>query len=158
MTGIEFVVGYLVAWAVRKGRRVGHRADAEVDQALDAGMDRLHDLIADKLGPDPALTQLETEAAAGATTPRTEQRVRLAVEDAGEKDPEFAARLDALVAEIRQADTARGGGAVAGDHGVAVGGNVDIHAEHGAAAAFTMGSVTIGGERPDPHQPGQPTR
>ena len=110
MTGIEFVVGYLVAWAVRKARRVGHRADAEVDQALDTGMDRLHNLIADKLGPDPALTQLETEAAAGATTPRTEQRVRLAVEDAGEKDPEFAARLDALVAEIRQAETARGGG------------------------------------------------
>jgi hypothetical protein len=152
MTGIEFVVGYLVAWAVRKARRVGQRTDTEVDRAIDAGMDRLHDLIARKLGSDPALTQLETEAAAGATSPRTEQRVRLAVEEAEVQDPQFAAQLEALVAEIRQAETARGDGAVA------VGGNLDIHAEYGSAAAFTMGRVTIGGERPDPHPPGQPSR
>src|SRR4051812_21131359 len=119
MTGIEFVVGYLVAWAIRKVRRVGERADGEVDKAIDAGVERLHDLIAAKLGPDPALTQLETEAAAGTTTPRTEQRVRLAVEDAGEKDPQFAARLQELVADLRRAEAARGGCVRAGDQSVA---------------------------------------
>ncbi|KOV30997.1 hypothetical protein ADK60_15850 [Streptomyces sp. XY431] len=37
--------------------------------------------------------------------------------------------------------------------GLAVGGNVDVRADHGSAAAVTMGSVTLGNpSRPGPHQ------
>ncbi|MEU3878137.1 hypothetical protein AB0E87_30355, partial [Streptomyces sp. NPDC029704] len=41
----------------------------------------------------------------------------------------------------------------AGRSGLAVGGNVDVRATHGSAAALTMGNVTLGNpSRPGPHQ------
>jgi hypothetical protein len=44
------------------------------------------------------------------------------------------------------------GGVSAGQGGQAVGGNVDIRADHTSAAAWNMGSVTLG----NPPQPGSP--
>jgi vacuolar-type H+-ATPase subunit H len=112
MTGLDLVVGYLAAWAWRKARRVAGRADAEVDHMLDAGMDRLHELVATRLAGDPALRRLEDEAAADPKVPavreRTRDRVRLALEDAAEADPEFAGRLEELVAEVRAAERRSG--------------------------------------------------
>jgi len=136
MTGIELAVGYVAAWVWRKARRIAGRADAEVDQALDAGMDRLHQLVSTKLAGDRALAQLETEAASNldteSVTPRTRQRVQLALEDAAEADNDFATRLNDLIAQFRKAEGPRG--VVAGQHGLAVGGDVDIRAE-GASVA-----------------------
>src|SRR5512142_974694 len=66
VVGLELVAGYLVAWVVRKARRAGQGLDAEVDHVMDAGLDRLHEVIADKLGDDPAVTKLEVEATGGA--------------------------------------------------------------------------------------------
>ncbi|MGW5580543.1 chromosome partitioning protein [Micromonospora chokoriensis] len=98
--GIELVAGYLLAWAVEKARHVGRRADGEVDRVLDAGMDRLHDLVSDKLGDDPALAALEREAANGVNNGRTQQRVQLAVEDAADADAAFADRLRTALREL----------------------------------------------------------
>lgn len=43
--------------------------------------------------------------------------------------------------------------ASAGQSGLAVGGNVDVRADHGSAAAVTMGNVTLGNpSQPGPHQ------
>ncbi len=148
MVGVELVVGYLVAWAVAKARRIAGRADTEVDAALDAGMDRLHDLVAAKLQGEPALAKLESDAVAGNKNRRTRDRVQLAVEDAVEEDPEFGERLAEALAAVRQAD-AGAGATVTGDHGVAVRGDVDIHAEHGSAAAVAMRDVSVG-RPPDP--------
>ncbi|MFJ4184933.1 hypothetical protein [Kitasatospora sp. NPDC089509] len=151
MTGVEIAVGYVFAWAVRKARRVAGRADAEVDRTLDAGMDRLHDLVGRKLGEDPALRKLTEEADAGLAEPseRTRRRVQDSLEEAVEQDPGFARALERAVEELRAADRAAGG-VSAGDAGTAVGGNVDIRADHGSAAAWTMGDVTLG----NPPQPG----
>ena len=82
VTGVELLLGAVIGWAVRKARRVGGRVDGQVDEALDAGVDRLGELVAGKLGADPALVKLESEAAAGEVSQRTRDRVRLAVEDA----------------------------------------------------------------------------
>ena len=105
MTGIEVVVGYLAAYAWRKARRIAGRADAVVDQGLDAGMDRLHEMVADKLGLDPALQQLETQAGsdleAVKVPERTIERVRLALLDEVEKDPGFGTGLEELVARLQ---------------------------------------------------------
>lgn len=153
MTGVEIAVGYVFAWAVRKARRVAGRADTEVDRTLDAGMDRLHDLVGRKLGEDPALRKLAEEAEAGLAEPseRTRRRVQDSLEEAVEQDPGFAQALEHAVEELRAASrAAAGGGVSAGDEGVAVGGNVDIRADHGSAAAWTMGDVTLG----NPPQPG----
>ena len=59
-TGV--IVGYVIAWAVRKARRAGGRLDTEVDAAMDAGLDRLHEVVAAKLGADPAWVDLRDEA------------------------------------------------------------------------------------------------
>lgn len=107
MVGLELVAGYLVAWGVRKLRRVGKRLDEEADGAIDAGLDRLHEVIAEKLGGDPALGRLEAEVSQGLEPgERTLRRVRDAVEEAAEDDPEFGARIEALLTRLEEA---RGG-------------------------------------------------
>lgn len=141
--GFEAVVGFLIAWVARK---MGRRVDIEVDRAMDAGLDRLHNVVAAKLGKDPALEKLRAEAdEAGEVGPRTQARVRMALEEAAEQDPVFAAALDAELRTL-QRDTDQ---ASAGDHGVAVSGGV--HAADGGVAigGVTGGSVSFG-ERRDP--------
>lgn len=115
--GIEIAVGFLIAWVVRKAGRVGRRVDTEVDQVLDAGLDRLHDLVVAKLGGDPALEKLQSEAGeSGEVGARTQARVRLALEEAAEQDLAFAAEFEAAVAQVQAAQ--RGdGGAAAGERG-----------------------------------------
>ena len=100
MIGLELVAGYLAAYALRKARRTGKRVDREVDYVLDGTLDRLHEAIREKLGDDPAVQKLQREAETGEATPRTAQRVTLAVEDAAEADREFAERLRGLLREL----------------------------------------------------------
>ncbi|MEW1777109.1 hypothetical protein [Streptomyces sp. NPDC086777] len=154
MTGIEIAVGYVFAWAVRKAKRVAGRADQEVDRTLDGAMDRLDDLVRRKLGEDTALQRLTLEAADGRDEPseRSRRRVQLALEDAAEQDLAFAEALERALRELQA--LSRGTGQVsAGGGGPAVGGNVDIRADHGSAAAWTMGDVTIG-DAANPSRPG----
>ncbi|MGW2525188.1 hypothetical protein ACWC09_51310 [Streptomyces sp. NPDC001617] len=144
MVGVELAVGYVFAWAVRKARRVGGRADAEVDQALHAGMDRLHELIAAKLGQDPALERALEEAESGRKelSERTWRRLVDSLEDVAERDPAFAEALEELVNKL-QAVVADGEVSASSD-GQAIGGNVDIRADGGSVAALKTGDVTIG--------------
>ncbi len=155
MTGLEVVVGFLVAWVVRKGRRVAGRVDAEVDQALDASLDRLHEVVVGKLGRDPSVEKLHAEVEqSGAASPRTQDRVRLALEDATEGDSDFATALQAALTRVQTVQGA--GGATAGHQGVAISG--DVRADHGGVAfgGVTGGSVSLEGERRDPSSPGRP--
>jgi hypothetical protein len=94
-------------------------------------MDRLHQLVSEQLGEDPSLAKLQEEAAEGTENPRTEQRMRLAIEEAVEGDRGFAAELDRIVAEL-QAQTP--GSAAAGEHGLAAGRDVNIQASGGGVA------------------------
>jgi hypothetical protein len=100
---------------------------------MDAGLDRLHDMVSRRLGGDPALARLSAEAAErGEVGGRTRQRVALAVEEAAERDPGFAAAVSELVAHLR-AD---------GDGPMLVAGSVDIRASgHGVAAGVIDGQV-----------------
>jgi hypothetical protein len=151
MIGIEVAVGFLIAWVVRKAGRVGQRVDTEVDQAMDAGLDRLHDLVAAKLGGDPALEKLRGEASeSGEVGARTQARVRMALEEAVEQDPTFTAEFEAAVAQVQAMQRGDGGVSV-GERGVAVAGGV--HADHGGVAVggVTGGSVSLGERRDPPH-------
>ncbi|MEV7146712.1 hypothetical protein AB0O05_09515 [Streptomyces sp. NPDC093084] len=116
MMGVEVAVGYVFAWLVRKAGRVAGRADGEVDRGLDAGMDRLHVLVSRKLGQDPALERAREEAEAGQEelTGRTRRRLTDSLEDAVERDGQFAAALEQLVEQLQAMDTAAN--AAAGDH------------------------------------------
>jgi hypothetical protein len=58
---------------------------------------------------------------------------------------EEASQLRELIALAQSA-----GGVAAGDGGISIGGNVDMRAEGGSAAALRMGKVNIG----NPPQPG----
>jgi hypothetical protein len=103
MVGLELVAGYLAAWGVRRLKSVGKRVGAEVDEAVDVGLDRLHDVIAAKLGPDPALVKLEAEVSQGAEpSDRTLRRVQDAVENAVEEDPGFGAVIEPLLARLAE--------------------------------------------------------
>lgn len=144
VTGVEIAVGYLCAWLVAKARRVAGRADAEVDRGLDAGMDRLHELVSGALGEDPALERAAEEADAGEVSVRTRRRLTDALDEAVEQDGELAAALRQVLGEVREVS--------ADGDGIAVAGDVGIHAEGGSAAALRMGDVTIG----NPPVPGPP--
>lgn len=144
MTGLEVAVGWLIAWAVRKAGRAGKRVDAEVDQAIDAGLDKLHNLVAAKLGTDPALEKLQIEAAeTGEVGTRTQARVRLALEDAVDEDPAFRAAIEKSVSELKSAG---------GSHNVVIHG--DVRSDHGGISigGVTGGQVNLG----DPRQPDRP--
>jgi hypothetical protein len=146
--GLELVVGFLIAWAARKARRVGERVDAEADRLLDVGLDRLHDVVVGKLGGDTALARLESEASeAGEASTRTKARVRLALEDVVEDDPDFAAQVQEALTQVQAV-----AGAHATAHGIAIGG--DVRADTGGIAigGVTGGRVSIG-DRPDPPEP-----
>ncbi|MFG2951826.1 hypothetical protein [Streptomyces adustus] len=113
---MEIAVGYVCAWLVGKARRVAGRADAEVDRGLDAGMDRLHDLVSRKLDQDPALERAREEVESGQQelTERTRRRLTDSLEDAVERDEQFAAALKELVEQLQAKDPA--GEVAAGDH------------------------------------------
>jgi hypothetical protein len=106
VTGLELVAGYLLAWAVRKAARVGKRLDEQADQIIDAELDRLHDVVTEKLGLDPALAKLELEAPQGQQpNDRTLRRVQDAVEEAAEDDPQFKSVLESLLAKLEKASS-----------------------------------------------------
>ncbi|MBL1083710.1 hypothetical protein JK359_17335 [Streptomyces actinomycinicus] len=67
---------------------------------------------------------------------------------AGEERGRAAAQLRALVEERTGAVTE----VSAGDGGVAVGGNVNIRAEHAGVAAWTMGDVSVNPPSPSPRR------
>ncbi|MEU3117156.1 chromosome partitioning protein [Micromonospora chalcea] len=148
MVGAEIVVGYLIAWAVRKVKLIGGRLDNEVDNALSAGLDRLHDVVEDKLGGHPALAELEQEAASGEVTDLTRQQVELAIRAAEKKDAEFARLLAEAGAELEAQPGAAAAAFAVGPGAAAAGGRVDIRADHGSAAAMTMRDVTLGPPSP----------
>jgi hypothetical protein len=129
VTGLEVAVGCVAAWAWHKARRVAGRADAVVDEALDSAVERVREAVVSRLGPDPALGKLETEASADldqlAVRELTRHRVLLALQDAVETDPQFAAGLQELLAQVRAAEQSSGVQAVsaAGPGAVVVGGD-----------------------------------
>jgi hypothetical protein len=155
MIEVGLVAGYLVAWAWRKARRVGAGLDQDVDEVLDAGLGRLHEVVAAKLGSDPALVRLDEEAAvSGEVSDRTRRRVEDAVAQAAEEDPRFAASLQAVLAALIEAAPDNQATA-SGERSVIVAGNAKVTADGGSAAAPTMGDVSIG-VPPDPTRPGRP--
>ncbi len=132
--GLEVAVGFLIAWFARKAGRAVRRLDGTAD----ALVDRMCDVVTAKLGGDSALKQLAIEAAeTGDAGARTQDRVRLALEDAAEQDPAFAADLKNAMAPLQTVD-----------HGVAIG---DMRG--GIVIGNVSGSVSFG-ERPDPSGPG----
>lgn len=153
VAGLELVVGYLIAWVVRKARRVGDRLEDETDKVLDAGLDRLHGLIAQKLGDDTALRQLEVEAEDNQEVPpRTRKRAQLALEDAADRDHEFADQLEAALRELES--SAVQATAKTDSHEI-VADTVEINAQSGGVASGLIhGSVSVSNPTlPDPAAP-----
>ena len=153
LIGLEVLVGYLIAWGMRKARRAGTRLDADVDEVMDAGLDRLHEMIAAKLGDDPAVAKLELEAATGEVSERTRRRVLDALTDAAEGDEEFRGALETLLAELDPAGRPMVV-AAGGERSVAVGGDAVVWAEGGSVAGLNVGNVSIPGPS-DPTRPGR---
>lgn len=150
MFGTELAVGYVFAWAVRKARRAAGAADDVVDQAVDAGVERVHQLVTQRLGGAPALAQVEDEATAESAelSPQARQFLQLALEYEAGRDAAFARALEEAVRAAQAAAPV-----TASDDGIAVGGNVELHAEGGSVAALRVGNVTLG----NPQQPGPQT-
>jgi hypothetical protein len=156
MAGLELVAGYLAAWVMRKARRAAGRVDGDIDQALDLAMDRLYALVFSKLGADPALARLQADAQRGVEDPRTHKRVQLAVEDAVDQDPRFAAELGQLLQQVQALGAPGVGNATrvrADRKGMAAGGDIIRGGRHnqvghrfgalGAVIVVLIGSVTF---------------
>lgn len=117
--GLDVAVGFLIAWFARKAGRAWKRVDGIADEVLDAQLDRLCGPILGKVGGDSALKQLEAEVAhTGDAVARTQERVKLALEEAAEQDPVFAAEVKAALAAMPTIATA---GDVRADGGIAIG-------------------------------------
>ncbi|RPE38925.1 hypothetical protein EDD90_1869 [Streptomyces sp. Ag109_O5-1] len=104
---------------------------------------------------DQAARELQTAGAAEAEGVRILQeavwqaRIEALLESLGEAERVGAAEeLRALLAQHNHY-----GGVSVGDGGQAVVGDVKIHADHGSAAAWSMGNVTLGNPpQPGPHE------
>jgi methyl-accepting chemotaxis protein len=155
------IVGYIIAWAVRKARRVAGPLDAEVDTALDAGLGKLHELVQAKLGPDPALSDLVEEAQSGDPVGElTRQRVELSIQATANKSEDFAQGVTELVASLQRIEKTTGRVAISSGQGSAVVGDADIRADHGSIAGSNVtiagGAHLGGGVSEDPHLPDRP--
>lgn len=157
------VAGYVIAWVVGKARRAARRVDAKVDAAMDAALDKLHTLVETKLGAHPVLNDLAEEAATadGQVSDLTRQQLELALTAAARKDGEFEKAVSELLAKVREMERAAGGSVVAGDGSTIFTG--DAHAQAGDGG-FAFGQVggdvnlnrdPVGGQRPDPCEPGR---
>ena len=105
-------VASLAAYAWTKAKRLAGRADRGVDRAADAlgdaVGDKIHELVTRTLPGDRALAQLERENTADLQAPvvseATSTWLRCSLAQAATDDPQFAAELAALVAQL-PADT-----------------------------------------------------
>ncbi|MGI5245847.1 chromosome partitioning protein [Dactylosporangium sp. CA-139066] len=154
------VAGYVIAWVLRKARRVAGRLDAEFDATVDAGLDRLHDVVAAKLGADPALADLADEVGAGdgAVSEVTRQRVELSITAAANKDEAFGKVIADLVAELRGAQERAGMSVLAGGDVRVLTGGGHAQADRGGIAFGQVGGdvrLARGRELEDPSQPGR---
>jgi hypothetical protein len=98
---LRLVPVYLAERAARLAEPGAHPPDG----LFGHGVETLHALVSDRLGADPALDQLDREAAAGATSGRTRRRVGDAVEQAAEDDEVFAARLHRILDDLARVRT-----------------------------------------------------
>lgn len=154
------VVGYVIAWAVRKAKRVGDRLDTETDGVIDASLDRLHEVVAAKLTGHPALAELieEAEAAGGASevTDLTRQQVELAVTAAARKDDAFAQAVTEVVARLRDEEQAAGSPLITLLGSTVFTGRAEAKAEDGGIAfGQVAGGVHISREPAGPSRPGR---
>lgn len=123
MTGLEVAAAtYLFTWAKQRGKVAGQRVGDEVDNAVRLAMERLYALVVGKLGSgDRRLGRLEREA--GERDQPTDKALAAVAEDLkseAEEDPDFAAALHQLVADLQTAQSKagngnEGGGAVSGN-------------------------------------------
>lgn len=95
---MDVVVGFLVAWAAGKARRVLKVVDGLTDDALDAVGERVWQVVEPKLGPDPSIQRLATEArVSGEATSETRAAAAQALAAAATADPRFRAALQAAM-------------------------------------------------------------
>lgn len=128
------------ALRVRVARLLG-RGDAERERVELERLDRTAGALEAPPPSEAERVRLRQEAS-------WQTRFEALLEDvAGAERERVAAELRALVQE-----QAASCAVSAGDHGVAVGGSVDVRADHGSVAALRVGDVTVG----NPSQPGPP--
>lgn len=168
MTGIEILLGYLVAHASqqawrRVGASVGRGVDRTLDKGFDAGRDalfrRLRRLVADRPGGPDALAALDDEVIAkGEPSQETRARLTEILQSGAEQDTQFASGLHSVIEDMR---TLEGSTAVAvGDRAQALSAErVEVRSESGPAAVFqnivyTSESRQVHGA-PDPRLPGR---
>lgn len=155
MVGLDIAAGYLFSWLVRKARRAAGQADKAVDQILDAELDRLHELVDRKLGMDPALERVKQEVQSGQKelSEVGQQWLTLALQARAEEDPGFGAALWQVLERLAAVSGEPGPPAPSAAGGVAVGGNVAVHAEDGSVAAVKIeGGLTVNPRMPGPAQ------
>ncbi|MFD7026448.1 hypothetical protein ACFWAR_00190 [Streptomyces sp. NPDC059917] len=125
---------------VRVARLLG-RGDAERERAELERLDRTAGALEAQGSAEAERARLRQESS-------WQTRFESLLEDAPDAERErIAAELRSLVQE-----QATPGGVLARDHGVAVGGSVEVRADHGSVAALRVGDVTLG----NPSQPGPP--
>lgn len=110
----DIVVGMLIAWAARKGGMVATRVDRHTDQVVDAAVLA----VLRRLGSDPAVARLVTEAETeGTASSDASSAAEGVVRRAMASDPAFAAELDRAATQVSGAGARFVGGDFVGVQG-----------------------------------------
>jgi hypothetical protein len=131
-------VGALVRYVVSKGARLAGRAGRDIDRAVDDRLDRLYDAVAARVAGNRPVERTLHQFEEDPTDDRRQGRLEYALEDLLTTDPDFTARLTALVeglgAQAPGSVTVRDAGAVA------LGGDVHQSGRYVAGRDLTIGS------------------
>lgn len=98
---MEVVAGMLIMWAARKVRTAGRQLNGITDRTLELAAQRLSEVVEAKLGTDPAIRRLVSESEQdGQPTPAARASAETALQSAADRDPRFAAALEAIVSTL----------------------------------------------------------
>jgi len=138
LTLATLAVAALARYAGRKAAGVAGRAGHDLDQAVDDRLDRLYATVRDRLAGDDRSERTLAALADQPDDQRRQGRLEATLEDTIAADPEFGARLAAILEDLARRPPA--GGVVVQDAGaVALGGNVTMEGRNVAGRDLTIG-------------------
>lgn len=150
---VEAAVTFVVAFLGRQAAGLVERVGSDVNSAFDDKVADLYEWVKARLSVRRAGRRAIEEVEMRPDDESAKRSLEDQLSDEVEADPGFAAEMTERVEALEAARPASW--SVTSGSGPAIGGDVDVRADRGSAAAVQMRDVTLGGS-PNPSEPGRP--